>query len=244
LTWDQQDFIEAKATGIFMEETTREPQYQSLVTLKNRSGLTSFGLMSNGVWQEDPRRIGFVLARYKFVAKMFSGLSRVLEVGCADAFGTRIVQQEVGELVAIDFDPVFVQDVNSRMEERWMFTCKVHDMISGPIDEQFDGAYSIDVLEHINSEEEHHFIGNMVKSLSPTGACIIGSPSLESQNYASAASKEGHVNCKSAPELKALMLNYFHNVFIFSMNDEIVHTGFHKLAHYLFAVCAGRRELA
>lgn len=39
------------------------------------------------------------------------------------------------------------------------------------------------------------------------------------------------MNCKSAPNLKALMQEYFHNVFMFSMNDEVVHTGFHKMAH-------------
>jgi hypothetical protein len=26
------------------------------------------------------------------------------------------------------------------------------------------------------------------------------------------------------------------------MNDEVVHTGFAPMAHYLFAVCTGRRE--
>ncbi len=68
---------------------TREPQYQRCVDLRNEKGLSSLGLMTNQVWQDDPRRLGFVLARYKFVAKMFSGLERVLEVGCARAFGTR-----------------------------------------------------------------------------------------------------------------------------------------------------------
>lgn len=226
-----------------MENLTKEPQYQSLLELRKQKGIASFGLMSNGVWHEDPRRVGIVLARYKFVAKMFSGLPRVLEVGCADAFGTRVVQQEVREVVAVDFDPLFVDDVNSRMDDRWPMVCKVHDMLSGPLPEKFDGAYSIDVLEHILPEDERKFVGNIVQSLSDTGVCIIGSPSLESQAYASRASKEGHVNCKSAPELKALMQRYFHNVFLFSMNDEVVHTGFHKLAHYLFAVCAGVKKL-
>lgn len=225
-----------------MNEQTKEPQYQGLVELRKQSGLTTFGLMSNGVWEGDPKRICFVLARYKFVAKMFSGMNRVLEVGCADAFGTRLVQQEVPNVVAVDFDPLFVDDVNSRMEERWPLTCKVHDMLSGPMDTQFDGAYSIDVLEHILPKDEDRFIGNIVRSLTPTGTCIIGTPSLESQTYASKASKEGHVNCKNAPQLKALMQRYFHNVFMFSMNDEVVHTGFHPLAHYLFALCAGVKK--
>ncbi len=34
-------------------------------------------------------------------------------------FGTRIVQAEVGKLTAIDFDPVFIADVNKRMVPRW-----------------------------------------------------------------------------------------------------------------------------
>jgi 2-polyprenyl-3-methyl-5-hydroxy-6-metoxy-1,4-benzoquinol methylase len=164
-----------------------------------------------------------------------------LEVGCADAFGTRIVQQEVSELVAVDFDPVFVADVQTRMEDRWRFTCQVHDMLSGPVPGGFDGAYSVDVLEHIQPEDEGRFLGNIVDSLTPEGICLIGTPSLESQVYASKASKEGHVNCKTAPELKALMQRYFHSVFLFSMNDEVVHTGYHKLAHYLFALCAHRK---
>ena len=78
-------------------------------------------------------------------------------------------------------------------------------------------------------------------NLRPTAA-IIGMPSLESQAYASPASKAGHVNCKSMPELRELMLRYFHNVFMFSMNDEVVHTGHHKMAHYLWAVGAGVRR--
>ena len=39
------------------------------------------------------------------------------------------------------------------------------------------------------------------------------------------------------------MLRHFHEVFIFSMNDEVVHTGFYPLAHYLFALCVGKRQL-
>jgi hypothetical protein len=34
------------------------------------------------------------------------------------------------------------------------------------------------------------------------GAAIIGMPSLESQQYTSQQSRMGHVNCKSAPDLK------------------------------------------
>src|SRR5438067_2878676 len=85
---------------------TKEPQYQFEADMAEQYGLARFGVMSNQTWRDDPRRLLFVLARYKFVAKMLSGKRRVLEVGCADAFGTRLVMQEVGSVTAVDFDPV------------------------------------------------------------------------------------------------------------------------------------------
>ncbi len=224
-----------------LEDTTREKQYQVMLEYRRKRGLETLGLMASQAWHDDPKRLGFTLARYKFVAKMLSGAQHVLEVGCADAFGTRVVVQEVKKLTAVDFDPVFVEDTNARMSERWAFECRVHDLLAGPVKGDFDAAYALDVLEHILPENEERFLRNMAQPLEPHGVMIIGMPSLESQPYASPLSKEGHVNCKTMPDLKALMQRFFHNVFMFSMNDEVVHTGYHKMAHYLFALCCGRK---
>src|SRR2546427_1102673 len=224
-----------------MEKKTREKQYQIIIDHYENKGLESFGLMSSQGWLDDPKRLVFTLSRYKFVAKMLSGCQNVLEVGCADAFGTRIVLQEVARLTAIDFDPLFVEDVNKRMSDRWPFTCLTHDMLAGPVLGSFDGVFALDVLEHIRSEEEDIFVKNMITPLAIHGVAVFGMPSLESQIYASSISRAGHVNCKTMPDLKIFMQKYFHNVFTFSMNDEIVHTGYHKMAHYLFAVCCSKR---
>lgn len=224
------------------DERTKEPQYQRGLDLYRKQGPEVLGPMMTQVWHDDPRRLTFVLARYKFVAKMLSGKKRVLEIGCADAFGARVVQQEVASLVAVDFDPVFVADVHARMREPWKFECLVHDMLDGPLTPLFDAAYSLDVLEHIETKDEHRFLTNIAASLVDDGVLIVGTPSIQSQLYASAPSKAGHVNCKDASELQALMLRYFANVFVFSMNDEVVHTGFYPMAHYLFALGAGKRR--
>ena len=218
-------------------DQTREKQYQICLDLRDGLGLASLGLMTNQVWHEDPKRLTFVLSRYKFVAKMLAGRRSVFEVGCADAFASRIVRQEVESLTVADFDPVFIEDCRSRMTDRWPFECRVHDMCEAPLEGDFDGAYSLDVLEHIQPDDEDRFIGNICRSLVPRGVLLIGTPSLESQQYASPPSKEGHVNCKTGPRLKQLMERYFHSVFLFSMNDEVVHTGFYPMAHYLFALC-------
>jgi 2-polyprenyl-3-methyl-5-hydroxy-6-metoxy-1,4-benzoquinol methylase len=105
----------------------------------------------------------------------------------------------------------------------------------------FDGAYSLDVLEHIPAEKEDRFVGNIAASLGDHGVLVLGSPSIQSQAYASPPSKAGHVNCKDAKGLKELAERYFHNVFLFSMNDEVVHTGFYAMAHYLIALCCHKK---
>jgi SAM-dependent methyltransferase len=224
-----------------MSDHTREPQYQAHVALRDAQGLSRLGLRANAAWHADPKRLGIVLARYKFVAKMLSGKNRVLEVGCGDAWASRVVRQEVASLVGIDFDPVFIEDARAGMQPPWELELRVHDILERPVDPPFDAAYALDVIEHVPQHHEDRFVTNVARSLVAPGVAIFGLPSLESQPYASPLSKEGHVNCKSAPDLKKLMLQYFQDVFIFSMNDEVVHTGFYGLAHYLFALCVGRR---
>ncbi|NQV80115.1 MAG: class I SAM-dependent methyltransferase [Alphaproteobacteria bacterium] len=229
-----------------MTAKTREPQYQAALDIANDDGVTRLGLMTNQVWHDDPRRLAILLARYKFVAKMLSGAKNVLEVGCADAFGTRIVQQEVEWVTALDFDPVFIADAEQRMAQAWPMSVAVHDMLSGPFParelRRFDGAYTLDVIEHIAPSDEEAFVANLAASLTDNGVLIVGSPSLSSQAYASPASKAGHINCKTAAELKGLLSRHFGNVFVFSMNDEVVHTGFHQMAHYYFALCCGPKR--
>jgi len=220
-----------------MKKETKEKQYGMVFDVAEKHGITCLGLMINESWNQDPKRTLFTLARYKFVAKMLAGAGHVLEVGCADAFGTRLVQQSVAKVTAVDFDPVFINDAKDRHDPAWPVECFVHDMLDGPVAGQFDAIYSLDVLEHIEPEREQEFILNMLASLKATGAMIVGMPSLESQAYASPQSKAGHVNCKSGPVLKALFQQYFHNVFLFSMNDEVVHTGFTPMAHYLLVLC-------
>ncbi len=181
------------------ERKTKEAQYQVIVKAASERGVERMGLRSSESWCEDPKHIVFRMARYKFAAKMLSGRSSVLEIGCGDAFGTRIVQAEVGKLTAIDFDPVFIDDVNDRMIDPWRFDAFVHDMLDGPVPGAFDAVYALDVLEHIDPAQERAFLTNCFANLDPNGAAIVGMPSLESQVYASQQSKEGHVNCKSAP---------------------------------------------
>jgi 2-polyprenyl-3-methyl-5-hydroxy-6-metoxy-1,4-benzoquinol methylase len=220
--------------------TTVEPQYAESMTLAREVGFARLGLMSNQTWIEDPSRLIFVLSRYKFVSRILQGKDHILEVGCADAFATRIVANRVKRVTAIDIDPAFIADAEGLWIDKHVLrpTFCVHDIIQGPTQGLFDGAYSLDVLEHIPPRFEHDFMKNVARSLKPRGLLIIGMPSLESQAYASPRSRAGHINCKTGADLVKLGQHYFHHCMLYGMNDEVVHTGFPKMAHYLFIVCA------
>lgn len=216
---------------------TKDPVNQHLIALEQRIGLQSLGIMNNVVWHEDPKRLVFTLSRYKFVAKMLTGKQQVAEIGCGDGFGSRIVRQEVGNLLITDYDPYFIQKFKEQESDQWPIESKTHDILTAPLLSKVDAIYSLDVLEHIIPDLESAFLANICLSLRDNGCAIIGMPSLESQLYASPASRDGHVNCKSGKNLQDLLRQYFENVFLFSMNDEVVHTGFSKMAHYLLALC-------
>jgi 2-polyprenyl-3-methyl-5-hydroxy-6-metoxy-1,4-benzoquinol methylase len=219
-----------------------EPQYDVLFHELDDRGAVVMGPMAGHTWRNDPRRLTFFLARYKFVSKMFSGKKRALEVGCGDGFGMRIVLQTVKSAHGIDFDPLFVQWANEQAKKEGI-ACdfSVADITQTSPAGKFDCAYSLDVIEHIEPAIEERYLRNIVAALEPGAVCIIGTPNITASAYASPISIEGHVNLKSAETLQASLAPFFEHVFIFSMNDEVVHTGFYAMAHYLMALCVNPR---
>jgi len=189
----------------------------------------------------DPKLLGFVASRYKFVSKMFSGFEMVLEVGCGDAFGAPVVAQAVKFLVCTDIDEETLADNRHRCAHFGNIEFQYFDFRGGTFPRKMDGVYLVDVIEHVFPEEENTFVDNLVASLNSHGVMLMGTPNVTSEQYASKHSREGHINLKDHKSLKALGLKFFHNVFLFSMNDEVVHTGFSPMAHYLWALCVGPR---
>jgi 2-polyprenyl-3-methyl-5-hydroxy-6-metoxy-1,4-benzoquinol methylase len=107
----------------------------------------------------------------------------------------------------------------------------------------FDAAISLDVIEHIFPQFEGQYFDTILRNLSPQGICIIGTPNRNASPYASIPSQIGHVNLYSQEKLVEAMLRYFHQVLSFGMNDEILHTGYGPMCHYLLCVGCVRRSL-
>ena len=190
----------------------------------------------------DAKRVGFLFARYKFAAKMLQGNRSALEVGCQEGLGSLVLAQAVGHLVATDFYKLHIESCQRRFEGHHVnIEFRGHDILDSPLGGNFDGAVSLDVFEHIDPSQEDLYLGNIAKSLAEHGVFVLGTPSLESQVYASPASKEGHINCKSGEDLRQVCRRHFHHVFMFGMNDEVLHTGFLPMSHYLMALCVRPR---
>lgn len=150
------------------------------------------GGMSRQAYEDDPKRLCFTLARYKHTAKLLEGFGHVLEVGCADGFGTRIVRQHVGALTAIDEDARSIEEAKLASSGQWPVNFVAQTLYAGPVAalSDYDAVYALDVIEHIHPDDD--FLRAMA---SAAPVAVIGTPSKEAQKYASPMSKLGHVNC-------------------------------------------------
>jgi 2-polyprenyl-3-methyl-5-hydroxy-6-metoxy-1,4-benzoquinol methylase len=191
----------------------------------------------------DAKHLVFILSRYKFVAKMLHQQESVLEIGCQEGLGSLLVAQSVKRLTATDFYKPHIENCLGRLAGRASnVRFLAHDIIGAPITDRFTAAFALDVLEHIDPAQTDVFMRNIIQSLAEHAVLILGTPSLESQVYASKGSQAGHINCLSGEALRSLCQRFFHQVFMFGMNDEVVHTGFLPMAHYVLALCCEPRR--
>lgn len=192
-------------------------------------------------WTEhSPRRLLYHLAYYKFAAKIVGRGRRVLDVGCNEGMGTQLLAKECGFAQGIDFDEYAIcQAKKNWSNENTEFVCD--DIFRHPSG-QWDAVISFDVIEHILPENMDTWWECISENLVHDGIAIIGSPSLSSKKYASEITNRGHVNLYCAERLEKEIRSYFSHVFLFSANDEVIHTGFFPLAHYYIALCCQKKN--
>ena len=204
--------------------------------MKNNIGdeRITLGSYNSFIIKNTPRRLLFTLSYYKFAAKLLGEGKDVLSVGCNEGLGTILLAEFSKKVIGIDIDKEAIGIANKNYKtEKLEFRCE--DFLKTKIDE-FDGLVSFDLIEHIYPENEHMFFNAINNNLKDKGVCIIGTPNETSNIYSTVMNQKAHVNLYSAERLKNSMSKYFEQVFLFSANDEMVHTGFYKMANYLIAV--------
>lgn len=185
--------------------------------------------------QDNALQLLIHLARYKFVAKMLSKTDRVLEAGSGEGMGTIFLSQHCASVKGIEYkkkEYAYAQSINRRKNVEFVNG----DFFTHQTNEQFDAVVSLDVIEHMPQNLGEKFLARMASSMKDTGMMIVGTPSIYSYKYQAPNSQAAHIKCYDRDELVSIAKKHFGRVLAFSMNDEVVHTGFQKLAWYYFIV--------
>ena len=207
-----------------------------------QSDTVRLGRYASNDYMKDPIHLGIVASRYKFCARMLQDFPQVMEVGCGDGYGSAIVASAVQHLTCTDINTKLLQENRDRHHMFQNITYEFFDFRDALYPKKMDGIYLVDVIEHIYKEEENRFMTHLTASLSDYGSMIIGTPNKSAEQYASACSREAHVNLKDHTALLELARRFFYNVFLFGMNDEVLHTGYPQMAHYLWVLCTSPRK--
>lgn len=190
-------------------------------------------------FRNDPKRLAFVLSRYKFCAKMACKNGSILELGCSSGIGATILGEQAVSYKGVDLDEQALKTAQQNFSSpKYSF---VFDDFMGKVYGKFTTVISLDVVEHIFLEHEELYFQTIMDNLDQNGICIIGTPNITASAYASEYSKLGHVNLYSQERLSSVLKKYFHQVLSFGMNDEIMHTGYSAMAHYLLCVGCHRK---
>lgn len=186
----------------------------------------------------DPKHLVFTLSRYKFAMKMLKKSSRVLELGCSDGFGSLVLKERASFYMGVDFDDRVIAwaQRNLQNEQR---SFQVGDILTDQFG-KFDAIVSLDVIEHIYPENQDGYMLGIMQNLAENGIAIVGTPNITAEQYSS--SDDQHVNLFTGDRLVETFEQYFHNVFHFGMNDEVLHTGYSPMCHYLFVVAANPKQ--
>lgn len=111
---------------------------------------------------------------YRCAAGFISKSDSVLEIGCADGYGSRVLAAAAGSVTGIDNSPEAVACAEARHAGANLSfrVCRGEEL---PFPEaSFDKAVAFHVIEHIDADEA--FIAGLARALKPGGALILTTP--------------------------------------------------------------------
>jgi len=193
----------------------------------------------------DPKRMAFFFSRYKFAAKMLSKSKYILDIGCGDGMGAvTFLHDTPAQIIGVDWEEKAIKYARDDLlnavckyqpddVERLSF---VHADFWDTAYRNFDGLCCLDMIEHIEPGMTADFVAKLAEPLNEYGVAVVGTPNERAAEFGSVHSKIGHINLFGADRLRYEMEQEFRRVFMFSMNDSIVHDGSDKMAFYLMAV--------
>ena len=177
------------------------------------------------------------LARYKFATRLIQPNSTVVDLGCGDGLGSLFLSQHSKKTIGVDIHRASTDycRANYNRPNLEFVRSSGEDFRA---EEPVDAVVCLDTVEHVPQDVAPRLIGNIGRILKPSGILILGTPSIYSQPYASPNRIAQHYIEYTREKLEHLVAPFFARTLFFSMNDELVHTGFDRLAWYLLLICS------
>ena len=191
------------------------------------------------MYAENPLMATIKLARFKFVSKMLDKRDIVLDLGCGNGISTHYYSYYCDHVIGVDIQEA-VKDSWDKNENTKIQFLRKDILTDAPYNlDSFSVITCVDVIEHFSKDDGERILQLSSSALkrSEGGIMIIGSPSVHSQPFRASHNKLHHIHEYDPDELQQLCGKYFSRTFQFSMNDELVHTGFNKLSWFFFIVC-------
>ena len=194
------------------------------------------GKMGDQKWMiENPLMTTIKFSRFKFASKLISQNDTLLDIGCGQGLSSIFFSDYCKFVYGVDLLSDFLNHDRKNIK---FIKKSIFNIHKKNFNRKINIITLIDFIEHFKKSDGALILSKCSKLLEKKGGTlIIGTPSVYSSKYRSKRSKKQHIHEYDGMELKNLCSQYFNRTFLFSMNDELVHTGFYKLAWFNFIIC-------
>lgn len=153
----------------------------------------------------EPEQLGFRLSYYKTAAKLIGDKRKILELECGEGLGSVILGEQADQYLGVDQDRSNIEIAKKNLPKKHI-NFEVGEL-NGEIYGKFEGVVALDADEAL--------IEMVVNNLSENGVCVLG-----------------HFH---EDGFKQSLQKYFHHIFPFGMNDEVIGTG--RTDYVLYVGC-------
>lgn len=194
------------------------------------------GKMGDQKWMiENPLMTTIKFSRFKFASKLISQNDTLLDIGCGQGLSSIFFSDYCKFVYGVDLLSDFLNHDRKNIK---FIKKSIFNIHKKNFNRKINIITLIDFIEHFKKSDGALILSKCSKLLEKKGGTlIVGTPSVYSSKYRSKRSKKQHIHEYDGMELKNLCSQYFNRTFLFSMNDELVHTGFYKLAWFNFVIC-------
>ena len=174
------------------------------------------------------------LFAYEFAKERIPEKAFVLEVGCGEGYGTKLLSQSVGKIIGLDVDKNTIAHSSVKYGAENCFF-RTYDGVKIPYeDSTFDTVVSFQVIEHI--EDDANYVSEIYRVLKGNGTLILTTPNRTNRlKPGQKPWNKFHIREYYPEELEKILNNKFYDVKIWGIrgNDEVQRIEMERLKRHI-----------